>query len=71
MKNFTKLLSGWGIMLLMFQASCSKPQEQVFYKTGQRDQLQIRSIERCHGDFILLQEDEFGPYTRATLECNE
>jgi len=33
--------------------------------------LQERAIKLCFGDFKVLQEKEFGPYTRASLECKE
>ena len=55
-------------MLMFLGCSAVKP-EYVFFKTGNREQLEERAIKYCHGDFMVLQEEEFGPYTRAQLLC--
>ena len=56
-------------LMLMFPG-CSKVEpEYVFFKTVNREQLEERAIKYCHGDFKVLQEEEFGPYTRARLQC--
>ena len=58
------------LMLMLFFSGCSKAEpEYVFFKTEIREQLEKRAIEYCHGDFKVLQEKEFGPYTRARLQC--
>ena len=56
---------------LLLLSSCSTEPQYIFFKTGVRDQLQERAIKHCFGDFKVLQEEEFGPYTRANLECKE
>ena len=57
------------LMMLMFPG-CSKVEpEYVFFKTENRTQLEERATKYCHGDFKVLQEEEFGPYTRARLQC--
>ena len=56
--------------LLLLSSRSFEPQY-IFFKTGVRDQLQERAIKHCFGDFKVLQEEEFGPYTRASLECKE
>ncbi len=55
-------------MLMFLGCSAVKP-EYVFFKTVNREQLEERAIKYCHGDFKVLQEEEFGPYTRARLHC--
>ena len=57
-------------MLILIFTGCSKAEpEYVFFKTENREQLGERAIKYCHGDFKVLQEEEFGPYTRARLQC--
>ena len=57
-------------MLMLIFSGCSTAEpEYVFFKTEIREQLEERAVEYCHGDFKVLQEDEFGPYTRARLQC--
>jgi hypothetical protein len=57
-------------LLVLFFTGCNNAQpEYVFFKTETRDQLEERAIKYCHGDFKVLQEEEFGPYTRARLKC--
>ena len=66
-----KFILNWIISLLMLMflgCSAVKP-EYVFFKTENREQLEERAIKYCHGDFKVLQEEEFGPYTRARLQC--
>ena len=59
------------LFYLVLLSSCSNEPQYIFFKTGVRDQLQERGIKHCFGDFKVLQEEEFGPYTRASLECKE
>ena len=59
------------LFYLLLLASCNTEPQYIFFKTGVRDQLQERAIKHCFGDFKVLQEEEFGPYTRASLECKE
>ena len=59
------------LFYLLLLSSCSTEPQNIFFKTGVRDQLQERAIKHCFGDFKVLQEEEFGPYTRASLECKE
>ena len=62
----------WVILFyLPLLSSCNTEPQYIFFKTGVRDQLQERAIKHCFGDFKVLQEEEFGPYTRASLECKE
>ena len=56
------------LMLIFSGCSTSEP-EYVFFKTEIREQLGERAVEYCHGDFKVLLEEEFGPYTRARLQC--
>ena len=56
------------LMLMFLGCSAVKP-EYVFFKTENREQLEERAIKYCHGDFKVLQEEEFGPYTKARLQC--
>ena len=58
------------LMLMLNFSGCSTAEpEYVFFKTEIRDQLEERAVEYCHGDFKVLQEEEFGTYTRARLQC--
>ena len=59
------------LFYLLLLSSCSTEPQYIFFKTRVRDQLQERAIKHCFGDFKVLQEEEFGPYTRASLECKE
>ena len=59
------------LFYLLLLSSCSTETQYIFFKTGVRDQLQERAIKHCSGDFKVLLEEEFGPYTRASLECKE
>ena len=57
-------------MLMLIFSGCSKADpEYVFFKTEIREQLEERAVEYCHGDFKVLKEEEFGPFTRARLQC--
>jgi len=49
--------------------SCSLESKYIFFKSEFRDQLRERAIKKCHGDFRVLEEEEFGPYSRALLDC--
>ena len=67
-----KIMFLWVTMFyLLLLSSCSSELQYIFFKTGVRDQLQERAIKHCFGDYKVLQEEEFGPYTRANLECKE
>jgi len=58
------------LMQMLFFSGCRTAEpEYVFFKTEIRDQLEKRAVKYCHGDFKILQEEEFGPYTRARLQC--
>ena len=57
------------MLMLMFPGCRIVEPEYVFFKTENRKQLEERAIKYCHGDFKVLQEEEFGPYTRARLQC--
>ena len=58
------------LMLVLIFSGCSKAEpEYIFFKTEIREQLEERAVRYCHGDFKVLQEEEFGPYTRARLQC--
>tara|TARA_B100001123_G_scaffold312358_1_gene349362 strand:- start:429 stop:659 length:231 start_codon:yes stop_codon:yes gene_type:complete len=58
------------IMLMLIFSGCSKVEpEYIFFKTEIREQLEERAVKYCHGDFMVLQEEEFGPYTKARLQC--
>ena len=46
-------------------------QDYIIFKTEKREQLTEKSIKYCHGDFKILEEIKFGPYTKAILECIE
>ena len=59
------------LFYLLLLSSCNTEPQYIFFKTGVRDQLQERAIKHCFGDFKVLQEEEFGLYTRVSLECNE
>ena len=55
-------------MLMLIFSGCSTAEpEYVFFKTEIREQLEERAVEYCHGDFKVLLEEEFGPYTRAPV----
>ena len=64
------ILIGIVTILMLISPGCSTVEPNyVFFKTGNREQLEERAIKYCHGDFKVLQEEEFGPYTRARLQC--
>ncbi len=63
------LISIVSMLMLMFPGCRTVEPEYVFFKTENRNQLEERAIKYCHGDFKVLQEEEFGPYTRARLQC--
>ena len=62
---FSKLL----FLLSLF--SCVSEPQYIIFKTEIRDQLKERALRHCHGDFKILDEEDFGPYTRARVECLE
>ena len=57
------------IILLQSLISCSSESKYIFFKSEFRDQLRERAIKKCHGDFRVLEEQKFGPYTRVLLDC--
>ena len=56
------------LLLIIYGCSTAEP-EYVFFKTEIREQLGERAVKYCHGDFKILHEKEFGPYTMARLQC--
>tara|TARA_B100000686_G_C16001111_1_gene576667 strand:- start:232 stop:462 length:231 start_codon:yes stop_codon:yes gene_type:complete len=68
--NFRYILIRIVLMLILIFSGCTTAEpEYVFFNTEIRDQLEERAVKYCHGDFKVLQEEEFGPYTRARLQC--
>ena len=66
--RFVLYLIALKLILISFGCSTVDP-EYVFFKTESREQLEERAVKYCHGDFDVLQEEVFGPYTRARLQC--
>ena len=68
-----KLIWGYTFSILIslqILIGCSNSDSKIiFFKSKFRDQLKERAIKKCHGDFIVLEEQKFGPYTRAFLNC--
>ena len=58
-------------LFLLTLAGCAAEPQYIIFKTGVRDQLKQRAVKHCFGDFEVLEEEEFGPYTRVRLECLE
>ena len=68
--DFRYILIQKVLMLMLIFSGCSiAAPEYVFFKTEIREQLEERAVKYCHGDFKVLKEEEFGPYTRAHLQC--
>jgi hypothetical protein len=59
------------LLFVLIVSGCATEAQYIFYKTGVSEQLKERAIRHCHGDFKVLEEEDFGPYTRARLECRE
>jgi hypothetical protein len=59
------------LLFVLIVSGCAYEAQYIFYKTGVSEQLKERALRHCHGDFKVLQEEDFGPYTRARLECRE
>ena len=59
------------LLFLLTLFGCALEAEYIFYKTGINEQLKERAVRHCYGDFRILEEEYFGPYTRARLECRE
>ena len=38
-------------------------------KTENREKLEVNAVKYCHGDFKVLEEEVYGPYTRASIQC--
>lgn len=68
-ENFSKKILRTVPLLMLIVSGCNAEPQYVFFKTGIRDQLEERAVKHCHGDFKVLQEEEFGQYTRARLKC--
>ena len=70
--RLTKILKKPTIFILFIHLSlisCSSKPQYIFYKTHSREQLKERAIRHCFGDFKIMKLENFGPYTRAHLEC--
>ena len=68
--DFRNILIQKVLMLMLIFSGCSTAEpEYVFFKTEIREQLEERAVKYCHGDFKVLKEEEFGPYTKAQLKC--
>ncbi|MBT3213704.1 MAG: hypothetical protein HN351_03570 [Deltaproteobacteria bacterium] len=59
------------LLFVLIVSGCATEAQYIFYKTGVSEQLKERALRHCHGDFKVLEEEDFGPYTRARLECRE
>jgi len=59
------------LLFLLILSGCASESEYIFYNKGVSEQLKERALRYCHGDFKVLQEEDFGPLTRARLECRE
>jgi len=59
------------LLFLLILSGCASESRYIFYNKDVREQLKERALRYCHGDFKVLQEEDFGPYTRARLECRE
>ncbi len=55
--------------IIMFLCSCTSTPPEVFFKEGKREELKVKAIRVCHGDFRVLEEHRFGPFIRARLLC--
>jgi hypothetical protein len=68
MKN---ILFSSTLLFLLILSGCASESQYIFYNKAVSEQLKERALRHCHGDFKVLQEEDFGPYTRARLECRE
>jgi hypothetical protein len=68
MKN---ILFSSTLLFLLILSGCASESQYIFYNKSVSEQLKERALRHCHGDFKVLQEEDFGPYTRARLECRE
>ncbi len=59
------------LIFLLSLFSCVSEPQYIIFKTEIREQLKERALRNCHGDFKILDEEDFGPYTRARVECLE
>jgi hypothetical protein len=59
------------LLFLLILSGCVSESQYIFYKKGISEQLKERALRHCHGDFKVLKEEDFGPYTRVRLECGE
>tara|TARA_Y100000996_G_C22055470_1_gene450936 strand:- start:237 stop:467 length:231 start_codon:yes stop_codon:yes gene_type:complete len=58
------------LLLILIFSGCSKAEpDYVFFKTENREKLEVNAVKYCHGDFKVLQEEVYGPYTRASIQC--
>ena len=68
MKN---ILFSSTLLFLLILSGCASESQYIFYNKAVSEQLKERALRYCHGDFKVLQEEDFGPHTRARLECKE
>lgn len=68
---FNIIILCFPLYLMLMSVGCSTEAQYIIYKTGDNKQLQERAIKYCYGDFKVLQQKKYGPYTRASLECHE
>ena len=59
------------LLFLLILSGCASESQYIFYNKGVSEQLKERALRYCHGDFMVLQEEEFGSYIRARLEFRE
>ena len=59
------------LFYLLILSGCASESQYIFYNKDVSEQLKERALRHCHGDFKVLQEEDFGPYTRVRLECRE
>ena len=59
------------LLFLLILYGCASESQYIFYNKGVSEQLKERALRYCHGDFRILQEEDFGPHTRARLVCRE
>ena len=71
LKIFKRFVVPWTCGLIMFVviAGCSNKKPEVFFRRGERDVLKFKAIQACHGNFRILEENDFGPFIRAKLKC--
>ena len=58
-----------GLVLVVVITGCSSKEPEIFFRRGERDVLKFKAIQACHGNFRILEENDFGPFIRAKLKC--